>query len=152
GGDEMRRWAVDNESIARRLADYARELESSGPNVFRARAYRRAADVVRAQARPLAEVFGEQGRAGREALGGIGDSLAYTIEGLIESGELRTRRPADAHVEPERLLTSLPGIGPQLAQALEERLGVKSLEELERAAQAGRLAEVGIGPKRLRGL
>jgi hypothetical protein len=61
-------------------------------------------------------------------------------------------RPADAHVEPDRQLTSLPGIGPKLAEQIEQRLGVTTLEELEKAARAGRLAEVGVGPKRLRGL
>ncbi len=35
---------------------------------------------------------------------------------------------------------------------LHERLGVSTLEQLERAAHDGRLAQAGVGPKRLRGL
>ena len=84
-----------------------------------------------------------QGRAGLEALPGIGASLAYTIEGLVRTGEFRTLRPEGGHIDPERLLTSLPGVGPQLAHLLRERLGITTLEELERAAHEGRLAEVG---------
>ena len=34
----------------------------------------------------------------------------------------------------------------------DERLGVSTLEQLERAAHDGRLAQAGVGPKRLRGL
>ena len=83
---------------------------------------------------------------------GVGASLAYTIEGLIRTGEFHTLRPAGGHIDPERLLTSLPGVGPQLARVLHERLGVSSLEQLERAAHDGRLTQAGVGPKRLRGL
>src|SRR5262249_16801198 len=64
----------------------------------------------------------------------------------------RTLRPEGGHIDPERLLTSLPGVGRQLAHLLHERLGISTLEELEQAAHEGRLAQVGIGPKRLRGL
>ena len=64
----------------------------------------------------------------------IGASIAYTIEGLVRIGEFHTLRPGDGHIDPERLLTSLPGIGPQLARTLHERLGIATLEELERAS------------------
>jgi predicted flap endonuclease-1-like 5' DNA nuclease len=144
--------AMDNRTIAKRLADYATFLEGEESSVYRVRAYRRAAETVQSQPRPLAEVLAEQGRAGLEALPGIGPHLAYTIEGLIRTGEFRTLRPGGGHVDPERLLTSLPGIGPQLAHVLHERLGISTLEDLERAAHEGRLAAVGIGPKRRRGL
>ncbi len=94
----------------------------------------------------------EKGRAGLEELPGIGASLAYTIEGLVRTGEFRTLRPDAGHVDPERVLTSLPGVGRQLAHVLHEQLGITTLEELERAAHEGRLAQAGVGPKRLRGL
>jgi hypothetical protein len=97
-------------------------------------------------------VVEKEGRAGLEALPGIGQSLAYTIESLVRTGEFRTLRPEGGHIDPERLLTSLPGVGPQLARLLHERLGITTLEEMERAAHDGRLRQVGVGPKRLRGL
>jgi hypothetical protein len=143
---------MDNLTIARRLNDYATYLEGEESNVYRVRAYRRAAETVQALGRPVADLVAEQGRAGLEALPGIGASLAYTIEGLVRTGAFRTLRPEGGHIDPERLLTSLPGVGPQLAHLLHERLGISTLEELEQAAHAGRLAEVGIGPKRRRGL
>jgi hypothetical protein len=143
---------MDNTTIARKLNDYANYLEGEDSNVYRVRAYRRAAETVLSLTRPIEELVAEQGRAGLEALPGIGTSLAYTIESLARTGEFRTLRPEGGHIDPEQLLTSLPGVGPQLAHLLHERLGITTLEELERAAHEGRLRHVGIGPKRLRGL
>jgi DNA polymerase/3'-5' exonuclease PolX len=97
-------------------------------------------------------LYAEQGRAGLEGLPGIGSHLAYTLEGLLTTGAFRTLRPEGAQREPDRLLTSLPGIGPQLALRLRERLGITTLEALEQAARAGRLGEVGIGPRRVQTL
>ncbi len=143
---------MDNATIARKLNDYANYLEGEEPHVYRVRAYRRAAETILRLERPVTQIVAEEGRAGLESLPDVGSSLAYTIEGLVRTGEFRTLRPEGGHIDPERLLTSLPGVGPQLAHQLHERLGVNTLEELEKAAHEGRLAQVGIGPKRLRGL
>ena len=143
---------MTNEAIAQKLSEYADYLEGEESNVHRVRAYRRAAQTIRELERPAADILAEKGRAGLDELPGVGASLAYTIEGLVRTGEFRTLRPAGGHIDPERLLTSLPGVGPQLARVLHERLGVSSLEQLERAAHDGRLAQAGVGPKRLRGL
>jgi hypothetical protein len=143
---------VDNQTIAKRLVEYAQLLEGTDANVYRARAYRRAAETVVAQERPLSELLQEKGRAGLEELPGIGASLGFTLETLLRTGEFRTLRAPDRHIDPERLLTTVPGVGPLLAHQLRERLGITTLEELERAAHEGRLAEVGVGPKRRRGI
>jgi hypothetical protein len=143
---------MDNAAIARKLNDYATYLEGEESNVYRVRAYRRAATTVLAQEKSLADIVNEKGRAGLEELPGIGASLAYTIEGLVRTGEFRTTRPDAGHVDPERLLTSLPGVGRHLARVLREQFGITTLEELERAAHDGRLTKAGVGPKRLRGL
>src|SRR2546430_1047866 len=78
--------------------------------------------------------------------------LSYSIEALVQTGEFRTFTGVNAHIDPERLLSSLPGIGPRLARHIHDALGVSTLEELECAAHNGRLCELGIGPKRLRGI
>ncbi len=143
---------MDNRTIAQRLRDHANYLESQEMNVHRVRAYRRAADTVSSLLRPLSEVVEKEGRAGLESLPGIGSHLSFTLEGLVRDGEFRTLRPADAHADPERLLLSLPGVGPRLARQLHEELHITTLEELEIAAHDGRLSWLGVGPKRLRGI
>ena len=143
---------MDNATIAQKLVEYANYLEAEEGNVYRVRAYRRAADTVRSLDRPLREVLASEGRTGLEGLAGIGTHLSYTLETLLSTGEFRTLSADGGHIDPERLLTSLPGVGPQLARTLHEQLGISTLEELEQAAHEGRLAGLGIGAKRLRGL
>src|SRR5262249_31818647 len=150
-GFKRRVRVMDNHTIAQRLREYANYLESQEMNVYRVRAYRKAAETVLSLDRPLAEIVATEGRAGLEALPGIGPHLSFTLEGLVRDGEFRTLRPG-GEIDPERLLLSLPGIGPRLARQLHEELGITTLEGLEMAAHDGRLARLGVGPKRLRGI
>src|SRR5262249_38734131 len=144
--------SMTNSDIARRLMTYARQLDAEGGNVYRVRAFRAAAMTLERMQRPVEEVLNQQGRAGLEAIPGVGKSLAYSVESLIRDGELKTIPRVDSTREPERLFASLPGVGKKLAEDLRDRLGLQTLDQLLVAAEAGRLAEVGVGPKRLAGL
>jgi hypothetical protein len=143
---------MDNQTIARKLTEYANHLEARESNVYRVRAYRQAAQTVLRLDRQVRDIVAREGRAGLEALPGIGKHLSYTLEGLVRTGEFRTLGGDGGSMDPQRLLLSLPGVGPQLATTLHQQLGITTLEELERAAHDGRLTKVGVGPKRLRGL
>jgi DNA polymerase/3'-5' exonuclease PolX len=92
---------VDNQTIARRLSNHAAELYAANGDFFRIRAYRWAAERVRSLARPLEDVLEKEGRRGLAALPGIGSHLAYTIEELIRTGELRTWEERRS-LEPQR--------------------------------------------------
>jgi len=76
---------VDNERIADRLDAFAVLLELAEANPYTARAYRRAADVVRSAAAPVAELV-RSGRA-RE-LRGIGPGIEARLRELVETGEI----------------------------------------------------------------
>ncbi len=143
---------MDNATIAQRLLNYANVLEADEDNLFRARAYRRAAETVLRLNEPVADLLAREGRRGLEALPGIGSHLSLTIDSLVRTGELRTVRGASGHVDPRRLFSTLPGIGPFLARTIHEDLGIRTLEDLEVATHDGRLARAGVGPKRLRGI
>jgi DNA polymerase/3'-5' exonuclease PolX len=84
---------MDNATIARRLMDYAHELEAERESLYRVRAYRQAAATILGLDRPLGDLLAEAGRAGLAALPGIGAHLAYTLEGLLRTGEWRTLHP-----------------------------------------------------------
>jgi hypothetical protein len=140
---------MTNEQVSERLRQHADTLERQGGQLFRVRASRAAALEIGRLDRPLEDVLRQSGRAGLEALPGIGQSLAYTIEGILRDGGLRTLREPEA---PQRILMTLPGVGPRLAEQLRDRLGITTLEQLRTAAHAGQLARVGVGRKRLAGI
>jgi DNA polymerase (family 10) len=138
--------AIDNVRIASALAEMAALLELAGASPYSSRAYRRAAELVRAAPVPVASLV-EQGRV-RE-LRGIGRGIEARLRELVATGEI---------VELEELRRSTPlelvavgrllGIGPERAVEIGAALGISTAEELRQAARDGRLREVpGIGPK-----
>src|SRR5713101_2504397 len=143
---------LKNHEIARKLLEYAHFLDASEANLYRVRAYRRAAETVMRLDQPVADLLDTVGRQGLEELPGIGSRLSYTLEELVRTGQLRTGNPKGGQIQPEKILESLPGVGPHLARHIHEQLGIKTLEEIEQAAHDGRLTQIGVGPKRLRGI
>jgi DNA polymerase (family 10) len=81
---------MDNRTIATRLANAAHQLEGDRSNLYRIRAYRRAAEVVLGLDQPVEQIVTETGRRGLRRLPGIGTSLAETIETLVRTGEIGT--------------------------------------------------------------
>jgi putative hydrolase len=142
-----------NKDIAGRLDEVARILAEQGANHFRVQAYHQAAVVLRGLARPVSEVFAEEGLAGLEKLPGVGESIARAISDILCHGKLAMLDRLRGEHDPIALLTSVPGIGKALAWKLHDDLGLESLEALESAAHDGRLESVaGLGAKRLAGI
>jgi DNA polymerase (family X) len=142
-----------NEDIAGRLDEVARILAEQGANRFRVQAYHQAAAVLRGLAKPVSEMFAEEGLAGLEKLPGVGESIARSIRDILRHGKLAMLDRLRGEHDPIALLTSVPGIGKALAWKLHDVLGLESLEELETAAHDGRLESTpGLGAKRLAGI
>jgi DNA polymerase (family 10) len=136
----------DNAEIADRLDQLASLLELAGAGPYTARAYRRAADLIRSTPAPVAELV-RQGRA-RE-LRGIGPGIDRRLRELVETGEIEELRELEREVSPE-----LAGVGRLLGVSVKRMLeigrvlDVRTLPELREAAREGRLREVpGIGPE-----
>ena len=142
---------LTNEQLAAILEEVADLLESQGANRFRVRAYRAAAESVRALKCPVIQVLETKGIAGLMQLPAIGRSLAHAIEHLIHSGHLPLLERLRGENVAERVFATVADIGPGLAQRIHEELGIETLSELEAAANDGRLAQVqGMGRKRIR--
>jgi DNA polymerase/3'-5' exonuclease PolX len=73
---------MDNAAIAHELLRRARELAASGDNLYRVRAYRRAAAELFGLDRPVSAILAESGPRGLMVLPGVGLSLAKTITEL----------------------------------------------------------------------
>lgn len=142
---------LTNRQIAARLEEAADLLAALDENPFRVRAYRLAAETVRSLREPVHAILEAEGTAGLTRLPNIGDVLARAIQELATTGRALALDRLRGLFRPEELLATVPGIGPELAVRIRERLGVGTLEELEQAAHDGRLAAVpGMGAKRLR--
>jgi len=135
----------ENVTIAERLDTLAALLDLAGAGYYSVRAYRRAAELIRASPAPVAELV-RQGRV-RE-LRGIGASIESRLQELVETGTLREIEELQAEVRPELVgLARLAGMSPQRMVELARVLGVTSADELREAAAAGRLRDVpGVGP------
>jgi DNA polymerase (family 10) len=137
---------IDNATVAARLDEYAALLELAGADYYTYRAYRRAAELIRATPASVAELV----RAGRaRELRGIGPGIERRLRELVETGELAELRELERTVSPElAALGRLLGLGAKRATEIGRALGIRSAEEFRAAAAAGRLRDVpGVGPK-----
>jgi DNA polymerase (family 10) len=136
----------DNASIASTLESFAALLDLAGSSYYTARAYRRAAEMIRATQAPIAQLV----RTGRvRELRGIGPGIEARLRELVETGEIAELRELESTVSPELVgLGRFLGLGPKRAVEIGQALGVRTAEEFRAAAAAGRLREApGIGPK-----
>ncbi len=136
----------DNATLAERLEAFAILLDLAGANPYSARAYRRAADLIRTTGAPVAELV----RAGRAAeLRGIGPAIEARLRELVETGRLAELEELERTVSPEVVgFGRYLGLGSRRALELARALGVTTADEFRAAVVDGRLAGVpGIGPK-----
>jgi DNA polymerase (family 10) len=130
---------VKNQEIARIFSTMADILEIKNENVFKIRAYRRAALNIEGLSRSVDELSREE----LLEIPGIGTELAAKIEEYLRTGSIHAFEKLKADV-PQGLLTLLavPGLGPKTARLLYDQLHVTTLEELEQAARDHRLAGI----------
>ncbi|MBZ5558021.1 MAG: DNA polymerase/3'-5' exonuclease PolX [Acidobacteriia bacterium] len=133
---------MENIQIAKTFEEVADLLEIQGANPFRVRAYRNAARTIGTLATPIESLLKNDGHA-LEELPGIGADLAGKIARVCRTGELPLLTQL-THKTPGSLVAMLriPGVGPKRARLIYEKLGVKTLAQLEKAARAGRLSEL----------
>ena len=138
---------IHNSDVAKVFSQVADLLEIQGANQFRVRAYRNAARTVEGLSRSVADMLREGEDLSK--ISGIGKDLAGKIADIVETGglellqELQQQLPGDL----PRLM-ELEGVGPKKIKVLHEKLGIKSVADLKKAAQEQRLRELaGFGAK-----
>jgi len=135
-----------NAQVAEQFALLADLLELEGEEQFRVLAYRRAADQIRTAAGPVAELALE-GEA--KKIPGIGRTIESKIVQIVESGEIEalTKRKERIPSGVAEFLR-LPALGPKTARRIWQELGITTMDELRRAAEAERLRTLpGLGAK-----
>jgi DNA polymerase (family 10) len=136
---------LDNAGIAMELERFAALLDLSGAGYYSVRAYRRAAELVRAAPAPVADLV----RSGRvRELRGIGPSIEARLRELVDTGRIAEADELEIAVKPDLVgLGRLVGLSPKRIVEVGTALGVASADEFREAARAGRLREApGVGP------
>jgi len=121
-------------------------LEIKGENPFKVNAYRRAAENLRRETRDIVELY-KEGKL--TEIPGVGKAIAQKITEILENGKLEFYDKLTAEI-PERLLSlyEVPEMGPKRIKLVWEKLGIDSVEKLEKAALEGTLRSLpGFGPK-----
>jgi DNA polymerase (family 10) len=121
-------------SIFRNIASI---LEIKGENVFRIRAYQRAADAIEGLSQDVEEYSDPAALTG---IPGIGKDLASKIQEIVITNTCQAYEQLKKDV-PEGVLELLkiPMVGPKTAMMLYEQLNIRNITGLEAAIRAGKL-------------
>ncbi len=139
---------MKNQEIAKILYEIAEYLEMEGV-AFKPRAYRKAGLGLETFDRNVEDLYKEEGFKGLKKIPGVGESIAQKIEEYLKTGKIKYyedfKKKIPASVE---ALTAIEGVGPRKVKIIYEELGVKNLDELEKAAEEGKIRKIpGFGEK-----
>ncbi|OHB20789.1 MAG: DNA polymerase III [Parcubacteria group bacterium RIFCSPLOWO2_01_FULL_48_18] len=139
---------MKNTEIAKILYEIGECLEMQEV-LFKPRAYEKAANAVESFEEDVSEIYRHGGLKALEEIPGVGVSIAEKIEELITNGrcayheQLKKKTPVNLSE-----LTAIEGVGPKMVLKLYKKLGVKNLNDLERAARRGKIRALeGFGEK-----
>lgn len=134
---------MQNSETARIFSEISEYLEMKEGRTFRSRAYEKAAETISDFEEDLGSVYENDGLEGLKDIQGVGASIAEKIEELLTTGRLKYYESLKKET-PVKLdeLTRIEGLGPKNIKKLHESLGIKNLDDLEKAAKAGKIREL----------
>ncbi len=139
---------MKNQEIAKILYEIAEYLEMEGV-AFKPQAYRKAGLGLETLDRDVEDLYRDEGFKGLKKIPGVGESIAQKIEEYLKTGKIKYyedfKKKIPASVE---ALTAVEGVGPRKVKIIYEELGIKNLDELEKAAKEGKIRKLpGFGEK-----
>ena len=128
---------MKNLEIVQVFRDIAKILEIKGENVFRIRAYERAAQNIEGLSQDI-EGFIKEDRL--TEIPGIGKDLSERIKEFVGTGKIKIYEDLKKSI-PQGLLDLLkiPSVGPRTAKLLYEKLKIKNIPDLENAIKKNKL-------------
>jgi len=139
---------MKNQELAKILNEIAEYL-AMDKIPFKPQAYEKAAVTIEALGEDIENVYKKGGTKALEEIPGIGKSIAEKIEEYLKTGKIeyyeKFRKKLPINLEE---ITRVEGVGSRKAKILYEKLGIKNLAELERAAKEGKIKNLaGFGEK-----
>ncbi|MFC1630031.1 DNA polymerase/3'-5' exonuclease PolX [Patescibacteria group bacterium] len=139
---------MKNQEIAQIFYEIGDFLEMERAS-FRPYAYKRAAVTLESLEEDISDIFKKGGKRALEKIPGIGKNLADKIEEYLKTGkikyfeDLKKKTPIDVEE-----LIRVEGMGPKKVKILYEKLGIRSVKDLEKAAKKHKIAPLfGFGEK-----
>ncbi len=138
-----------NKELAKIFYEIADFLEMDNVQ-FRPAAYRKVAFVLENLKEDVEDIYLRGGkRALDKEVSGVGESIADKIEEYIKTGKIKyfTRLKKKMPIDIEKL-NAIEGLGPKRIKVLYQKLGIKTLDDLEKSAKKGEIAALfGFGQK-----
>jgi len=131
---------MKNKEIAEIFYEIAEYLEMEGVQ-FKPYAYQKAGLTLETLKNDVEDLYKVGGLKALKGIPGVGESMAHKIEEFLTTGQIQYYEEFKQKM-PLALdeIVGVEGVGPKKAKVLYEKLGVKTLEELEAAAQAHKIA------------
>lgn len=113
---------------------------------FRSRAFNTAAQRIVSLTEDIMKI---KDRGALQEIPGVGKGIAAVIEEFLETGSSKVLEELEASLPPGiREMMRLEGVGPKKAVRLQKELGISSIDDLEKAAKAGKVQGLkGFGEK-----
>ncbi len=128
---------MNNQQLAKIFDEIADLLELKEENVFRIRAYRRAALNIDGLPKDMAAMSDAE----LEAIPGIGEDLLRKIHEYLRTGKVAKREELIKQIPPGVLeLLRIPGLGPKTAKMLFRERNIQGIDQLEAMTRNGELA------------
>ncbi|MBI1806734.1 MAG: DNA polymerase/3'-5' exonuclease PolX [Ignavibacteria bacterium] len=137
---------MTNKQIAEILEEIGTLLELQGDNPFKCRAYHNAGRIIGALTTDVHELIKSNEL---QTIKGIGQGLAEKLIELDSTGKLKFYDDLKQSVPPGLLeMLRIPGLGPKRIKIVYDRLKIKTVSGLKKAAEEHKLASVsGFGKK-----
>jgi DNA polymerase (family 10) len=139
---------MKNANIASILRDIAfllemEEVEDNSNMVFKIRSYKRASDVIANLSSNVEEVYATHGLKGVMQIPSIGKAIALKIEEYLATGKIQYLEELKSKMDIDiDEFYGLEGIGPKTIKIVYQKLGIRDLSGLEKAASEGRLRSI----------
>lgn len=131
-----------NQKLYKIFYEFAKLLEINGVP-FKPAAYEKVARAIEGLIEDVGEIYKKEGEEGIMKISGVGKGIAEKIVEYIKTGRIKDfeklKKKLPFNVSE---LTAIEGVGPKLVKVFYDKLKIKNIAELEKAAREGKLARL----------
>lgn len=110
---------------------------------FKPAAFEKAAQSIEALGEDISDIYKKGGLKTLEEIPAVGKGIAERIEEYLKTGHIKDYEKLKKQIPVDvENLSAIEGIGPKLIKLFYQKLKIKNIDDLERAAKAGKLAKL----------